>query len=119
MERARLPLLETLQNSAVRALEACPHALGPGVREPLEVVRQRHLVREIVIDHPFAPGELEPIPIERQSAEQPQGSRVRGRSGVEGDPTNVREIDFDPTMRVARTYDEVLAEFVVLAGQEA
>ena len=43
-------------------------AVAPIARRSLDVLPQRDLVREVVVDDPFAPGELKPIPIHAPGA---------------------------------------------------
>ncbi len=78
-----------------------------------------NLVREIVIDDPFAPGELEPVPIQREPREKAACVSISRRSGIERDPAIAGEIDLDPGVRVALADDVVAGEVVVFAGQKS
>src|SRR5579859_4379712 len=76
-------------------------------------------MRKVVIDHPLAPCELEPVPIESDARKHPGLHFVRGRRWIKGYPAINGEINFYPAVRIAFPDDVIAAEIVVLAGQEA
>src|SRR5580692_5554348 len=74
---------------------------------------------EIVIDDPFAPGKLKPVPIEGEPREKCVSFSISRRSGIESDPAVTGEIGFDPSVSVAGADDVVAAEVVVFTRQKS
>src|SRR5580700_8945967 len=93
--------------------------LAPVARSILHVAREIDLVDEIVIDNPFAPGELKPVPIKGEPGEESISFSISRRSGIESDPAVSGEIRFDPSVSVACADNVVAAQIVVFTRQES
>ena len=98
-------------------VRAC--AIAPIVRRLLQIFRQRNLVREIVIDDPFAPCKLEPVPVKPEARKESVVGPISRRSGIKSDPAVARKINFHPGVRVAFAHDVVAADVVEFAGKES
>src|SRR5437870_4104860 len=83
------------------------HALG-----------QEELMRKVVVDDPFVPRQLQPVPIGADPRKKPFGVAPR-RRGVERQPAIAREIDLHPGVRVTRAHNVVAPDIVVLTRKEA
>ncbi len=94
-------------------------ALAPIARSFLHALRQSDLVAEVVVDDPFAPGVLKPIPVHAHALEQAAALLVSGRRGIESDPAVAGKKYFHPHVRVAGADDPVAADVVVLAGKKS
>src|SRR5208283_3296042 len=76
-------------------------------------------MREVVVDDPFIPIELDPVQVHTKAREQAgAGVNRRGR-GIEGDPATAGKVGLDPTVGVAGANDIVAADIVEFAGEEA
>ena len=76
-------------------------------------------MQEIVVDDPFAPLQLEPIPVVPEAREESRRLLIRRRRGIERQPAVRREIGLHPAVRVAGAHDQVAADVVVFAGQKS
>ena len=71
-----LPTLQSLGGLAPRIGECRMQAIGPASRDALQILRQRELMQNIVVDDPFAPLQFKPVPVMAQSSQTfPQGYR--------------------------------------------
>src|SRR5208282_6806268 len=81
------------------------HPEAPVADGVLGVQGQANLLSLAVVNHPFAPGHVEPVPVESQAAKREFGLGAGRGRGVEGNPSVIREVDFHPAMRVAAAHD--------------
>src|SRR6266699_5083248 len=95
-----------------------PRGLSPILRATLQVLRQRHLVREIVANHPLIPLDLHPVGVEPQPTQESASGFHTRRRWIEHLPAVSGEIHLDPAMRIAGAYDVVAREIVVFARKE-
>src|SRR6266403_2041867 len=84
-------------------------------RISLQTLRQRHLMPEVVTDHPFAPGDLYPVDIFSKACQE-AGVVFRSRwSGIKCLPVCAGEVDLHPAVRVTCADDVIAAEFIEFA----
>ena len=79
---------------------------------------QHPLVRKIVIDHPIAPELAGGIQVKLQLAPARRQSISR-RGWIEGEPSPVRDVSFDPGVRVAGANNIAAGQVVEFAAAKA
>src|SRR5947209_18016074 len=65
---------------------------SPISRTALQILRQRHLVREVVTNHPITPGDLQPIDVQSQPRQKSFSTFEVGRRRIENLPAITGEI---------------------------
>ncbi len=93
--------------------------LIPIARSSLNVLRKKSLVREVVINNPFIPIELQPVEVHAEAGEETGAGFLARGSGIKGDPTAAGKVGFYPTVSVAGANDIVAADVVEFSGEEA
>src|SRR6185437_3573290 len=76
-------------------------------------------MRKIIVDDPFAPGELKPVPIKAYARENAGVVSTNRRRGIERYPAVSMKVNFHPAVRITLPDDVIAAEVVLLAGQKA
>src|SRR5215813_7587859 len=98
---AELPLFYEASGVSSKSIHLGAEAIAPASRATLQILRQDDLMREVVADDPFIPGQFEPIEVLIESGENAGFAIGRCGCRIEDDPAIGREKDFDPAMRVA------------------
>jgi hypothetical protein len=92
---------------------------APIAGSAMNVLRKKRLVREVVVDDPLIPIELDPVQVHAEAGEEAgAGVLSRGR-GIKGDPATARKVGLDPAVGVTGANDIVAADIVEFTGKEA
>src|SRR5262245_54061903 len=115
----KLPGLHPSLALALLSLEPDARGFAPIARPPLHILREDHLVAEVVAHYPLVPHERHPIRVLFQTRKNPRRPRRSRWRRVEDLPAVAGKIDFHPTVRITGAHDIVATEVVVFAGKEA
>src|SRR5205823_12831848 len=74
---------------------------SPISRTALQILRQRHLVREVVTNHPITPGDLQPIDVQSHPRQKSFSPFKVGRRRSENLPPITGEINSTQASRTA------------------
>src|SRR5260370_19337237 len=113
----KLPRLYPFLARTLLLLEPGARRFAPIPRVALHVLRKDHLVREVVADHPFPPGDRHPVGVLFEARKDAGGVFRSRRRWVECLPAVAGEVDLDPAVGIARAHDVIAARSLYSPGR--